>query len=99
MGSPVLEQIRDQHPDIVISDLGLPGEFSGYHVAETVRSDRSLDEVFLVALSGYGQEDDRRKAFEAGFNHFLVKPVDLDTLRSVLEDRSRGLSCKTQSQN
>lgn len=98
-GQTGLEQIRDQHPDIVISDLGLPGDFSGYHVAETVRSDRSLDEVFLVALSGYGQEDDRRKAFEAGFNQFLVKPVDLDTLRSVLESRSNGFSCKTQSQN
>lgn len=98
-GQSGLEHIRDQHPDVVISDLGLPGQFSGYNVAETVRSDRSLDEVFLVALSGYGQEDDRRKAFEAGFNQFLVKPVDLDTLRSVLESRSSGFSCKTQSQN
>jgi CheY-like chemotaxis protein len=71
-------------PDLVLLDIGLPG-MSGYDVARALRGDASLAGVVLVALTGWGAEDDRRKAKEAGFDHHLTKPVDLDVLQDMLQ--------------
>lgn len=69
-------------PDIMIIDIGLPG-FDGYEVARRVRA-RAVGRVpKLVALTGYGQEEDRRLAMAAGFDEHLVKPVDPDTLEKI----------------
>lgn len=87
-GDVGLQRIREQHPDVVISDLGLPGDCDGYLVARTVRAEGILNDVTLIALSGYGQEEDRRKALESGFDHFCVKPVDFETLKSLLDLQS-----------
>lgn len=71
-------------PDLVLLDIGLPG-MSGYDVARAMRAQPQLAGMTLVALTGWGAEDDRRRAKDAGFDHHLTKPVDL----SVLEDMLR----------
>lgn len=71
-------------PDVIISDLGLPGQMDGFGVASAIRLDASLADVYLIAISGYGQDDDRRRAQESGFNHHLIKPVELTTLEKIL---------------
>jgi CheY-like chemotaxis protein len=78
-------------PDIVLLDIGLPG-MDGYEVARRLRREPSLDGMYLVALTGYGSESDRRKSVEAGFDDHLVKPVGLDALRRVLERTQVGSS-------
>jgi CheY-like chemotaxis protein len=78
-------------PDIVLLDIGLPG-MDGYEVARRLQAEPSLDGVCLVALTGYGSESDRRRSTEAGINAHLVKPVQLDALRRMLEATQVGSS-------
>jgi signal transduction histidine kinase/CheY-like chemotaxis protein len=78
-----LAEARAREPDVVLLDIGLPG-LDGYEVARRLREDRGTRRMLLVALSGYGQEADRHRAREAGFDHHLVKPVKLDELERVL---------------
>jgi CheY-like chemotaxis protein len=78
-----LEIARNQHPEVVISDIGMPG-MSGYELAHRLRTDAGMGQAVLVALTGYGQDSDRRRAIEAGFDLHLVKPVSLDVLRELL---------------
>ena len=73
------------HPDVAIVDIGLPG-YDGYEVARRVRAEPGAADIRLVALTGYGQEEDRRNALDAGFDHFLVKPADLDALNKILAE-------------
>jgi len=70
-------------PDIVVVDIALPG-LDGYHVAQGLRTALGADGVFLVALTGRGHPDDRRRALEAGFDLHLVKPVDPQVLSEAL---------------
>jgi PAS domain S-box-containing protein len=70
-------------PELVLLDIGLPG-MSGYEVARRLRELPGLGDAVLAALTGWGQEDDRRRAQEAGFNHHLVKPVGLKELQRLL---------------
>jgi PAS domain S-box-containing protein len=70
-------------PDLVVLDIGLPG-LNGYEVAGQMRSMPDLAGAVLVALTGYGTEEDRRQARGAGFNYHLVKPVDFDALQTLL---------------
>jgi two-component system CheB/CheR fusion protein len=77
-----LEAARAARPEVVLLDIGLP-RMDGYEVARRLRAQLGHD-VVLVALTGYGQADDRRRAREAGFNIHLVKPVDLDALERLL---------------
>jgi CheY-like chemotaxis protein len=64
----------------------------GNELARRLRADPQTGAIVLVAITGYGQEQDRRAAFEAGFDHHLVKPVDMDELARVLADIQRGLN-------
>jgi len=75
---------RSFKPDVVLSDLGLPGETDGYALARKVRADLATSNVHLIALSGYGQEEDRRRTEEAGFDQHLVKPVNLASIQRAL---------------
>ena len=70
-------------PDLVLLDIGMPGE-DGYAVARWMRKEAGLD-ARLVAVTGYGQEEDRQHAFEAGFDDHMVKPVDAGALNALIE--------------
>jgi PAS domain S-box-containing protein len=82
-GRAALEAVRTYEPEIVILDIGLPG-MDGYEVARRLRQEYSREELVLVAMTGYGQLEDRRRSEEAGFNAHLVKPADLDELQKIL---------------
>ncbi|HEV3303672.1 MAG TPA: ATP-binding protein [Planctomycetaceae bacterium] len=84
-GQSALEAARLNAPDIVMLDIGMP-RMDGFEVARRMRNDPALKDVFLVALTGYGQDEDRRHSQKSGFNAHLVKPVLLDHLRGVLEN-------------
>ncbi len=83
-GATGLEKAREFHPDAVLCDIGLPGSLDGHGVARAFRADPELRHAFLIALTGYGQEEDRRRALEAGFDAHLTKPADLDELKRLL---------------
>jgi len=82
-GSTVLEAALDYRPNVVLLDIGLPG-MNGYEVAKQIRQQPALKNVVLVATTGYGQESDRKRSQEAGFDYHLVKPVELATLEKLL---------------
>jgi signal transduction histidine kinase/membrane associated rhomboid family serine protease/ActR/RegA family two-component response regulator len=82
-GNRGLEDARALRPDVVLLDLGLPG-LDGYEVARRLREHGGAAFVLLVAVSGYGQDADRRRSSEAGFDHHLVKPVKLEELERIL---------------
>jgi CheY-like chemotaxis protein len=82
-GLQALELFRSYGPAVVLLDIGMP-EMDGYEVARRIRADFSDRRAVLVALTGWGQEDDRRRAKEAGFDHHLIKPADLNALQKLL---------------
>lgn len=82
-GAEALDRLRDQDFDLVVCDIGLP-DISGYEIARHVRADAALHDIGLIALTGYGQADDRRKATEAGFDEHLTKPVGRKSLESAM---------------
>jgi PAS domain S-box-containing protein len=82
-GPTGLEAARGHRPEVVLLDIGLPG-LDGYQVAEQLRQEEFGKDVLLIAVTGYGQEEDRQQAFSAGFDHFLTKPVDYATLRELM---------------
>lgn len=84
-GLEVLEAARTFVPDVIVMDIGLPG-INGYEAAALVRQERSLDEVLLVALSGWGTEAHKRASNDAGFDFHLTKPVSLAALQDVLSN-------------
>jgi CheY-like chemotaxis protein/two-component sensor histidine kinase len=90
-GDAGLAAARSHRPDVMLVDIGLPG-MDGYEVARRMRADPELKHVVLVALTGYGQEDDRRKATAAGFDHHQVKPLDLRQLEGILSGAGEARS-------
>lgn len=82
-GPAALEAARAFRPEVILLDIGLPG-LSGYEVAERLRRQPEFAGTLLVAMTGWGQDDDRLKSEEAGFDRHLVKPVDPDALRELL---------------
>lgn len=83
-GSTGLDVARRELPDVMICDLGLPG-MDGFSVARAVRSDPRLSETRMIAVTGYGSEEDRRRSREAGFDEHLTKPVDPLRLLQLLQ--------------
>ena len=81
-GPSALSAARDFRPHVVLLDIGLPG-MNGFEVARALRATPETRECTLVAVSGYGQPDDQKKSQEAGFDHHLVKPVDLQLLQEI----------------
>jgi CheY-like chemotaxis protein len=82
-GPDVLRAAEDFRPAVVLLDIGLPG-MNGFEVARRLRQGPAGRHAVLVALTGYGQEEDRRLAAEAGFDHHLTKPVDPERLQTLL---------------
>jgi PAS domain S-box-containing protein len=86
-GPAGLEAAEAFRPDVVLLDIRLPG-MSGYEVARHIRERARGKEPLLVAMTGYGQDADRRKAREAGFDHHLVKPIHPDAVQALLASAS-----------
>ncbi|MDO9269022.1 MAG: transporter substrate-binding domain-containing protein [Methylobacter sp.] len=82
-GYEALEVAQAERPQVVLLDIGLPG-MDGYAVAQALRQDPTLKTTRLIAQSGYGRQEDRERAKAAGFNDYLVKPVNFDELQCVL---------------
>lgn len=82
-GRAGLEAARANIPDILLADIGLPG-MNGYELAQAVRADPEIKHILLVALTGYGQTEDRARAMAAGFDYYLMKPIDVDALGELV---------------
>jgi signal transduction histidine kinase/CheY-like chemotaxis protein len=83
-GPSTLAVAPEQRPDVIFLDIGLPGGLDGYEVARRLRAEPGFAGLRLVALTGYGQDQDRQRSAEAGFDAHLVKPVGVEELREVL---------------
>ena len=83
-GSAALAEFDAFSPEIVFLDIGLP-EMNGYEVARELRAREQGRSVLLLALSGYGEREDRDEAEAAGFDRHLLKPVDIETIEEILE--------------
>jgi CheY-like chemotaxis protein len=82
-GPEALAALPDYDPEIVLLDIGMPG-MDGYEVARRIRADKPGPRPAIVALTGWGQEQDRREARAAGFDHHLVKPAEIGALKTLL---------------
>ena len=85
-GKDGVQAARQFHPEVVLCDIGLPG-MSGFEVAAALRRDPATRSAKLIAVTGYGRDEDRRKSKEAGFDMHLTKPVDPAQLRDLLQER------------
>jgi DNA-binding response OmpR family regulator len=94
-----LELILQEEPPVALIDIGLPG-LDGLTVAREVR-DKLGERIRLIAITGYGQPEDRIRSYDAGFDFHLVKPVDLDVLQTVLTSqpptRGKEASASTEA--
>ncbi|HEY9420425.1 MAG TPA: MEDS domain-containing protein [Thermoanaerobaculia bacterium] len=84
-GTDGIEAARQFHPEVVLCDLGLPG-MTGFEVAAELRRDPATRSAKLIAVTGYGREEDRRRSKEAGFDLHLTKPVDPAQLKALLQE-------------
>ena len=83
-GRTAIELAEQHRPDVVLLDIGMP-EVSGYDVARAIRREAWGRPMRLIALTGWGQAEHRRRSIEVGFDDHLVKPVELDVLENVLQ--------------
>jgi CheY-like chemotaxis protein len=88
-GIAAIEAIEKHRPEVVLLDIGLP-KLNGHDVCRRVRQESWGKDIVLIALTGWGQDEDRRKSREAGFDGHLVKPVDYDALLTLLESMPSG---------
>jgi CheY-like chemotaxis protein len=88
-GPAALAEAPGWRPEVVLLDIGLPG-IDGYEVARRLRQEPAMAGALLIAMTGYGQERDRRMSSEAGFDHHLVKPVDPAVLQKLLASAGPG---------
>jgi PAS domain S-box-containing protein len=82
-GLAALEKAGNYRPDLILLDIGMPG-LNGYEVCERLRGQLDLTDTFIVALTGWGQEEDRRRSREAGFDLHVTKPIDPQLLEDLL---------------
>lgn len=87
-GMAALDVAADFRPHLVLLDLGMAG-MDGFEVARRLRERPGADGLRLAALTGWGQQDDHRRTREAGFDHHLVKPVELGKVEELLADLTR----------
>jgi CheY-like chemotaxis protein len=84
-GSAGIEKAMERRPDIALIDVGLPG-MDGYAVAGRLRELLGNDQIFLIALTGYAEPEDRLRALESGFHAHLAKPINYSLLSSLLTE-------------
>ncbi len=85
-GATALETARAHQPELVLLDIGLPNGMDGYEVARRLREPTGVPGAYLVALTGYGRDEDRRRTAAEGFSAHLVKPVDPTSLAAMIEN-------------
>ena len=83
-GTAGLAMAREFHPEVIICDIGLPGDMDGYAVARALRRDAVTASAFLIALTGYAQPEDQRQALAAGFDAHLAKPPSIEKIKEIL---------------
>ncbi len=81
-GAAAIAAVDSHRPDVVLMDIGLP-KLNGYDVARKIRASDPQRRIVLVAVTGWGQDEDRRRSQQAGFDHHLVKPVDPASLDRI----------------
>lgn len=84
-GDEAMVAVKEAVPDVVLCDIGLPG-MDGFGVVDALRHDPRTARTRMIAVTGYGQEEDRRKALSAGFDEHMVKPVDPEKLLGKLNE-------------
>jgi CheY-like chemotaxis protein len=82
-GRAAISQAQMYRPDIALLDIGMP-DLSGYEVAQSLRREPWAAKATFIALTGWGQDSDRQRALDAGFDHHLIKPVDPDKLAELI---------------
>jgi two-component system CheB/CheR fusion protein len=82
-GDDALRKALEHHPELILLDIGMPG-MDGYEVCRRLRALPQVQMAVLVALTGWGQEEDRQRSWQAGFDHHFVKPIDWATLGKLL---------------
>lgn len=82
-GPSAIEAARDFKPSVICLDIGMP-VMNGFEVAQALRADPSFASVVLIALTGWSEDENQARSREAGFDHYLVKPVKLETLETLL---------------
>lgn len=92
-GKAAIVKLPEFEPAVAVVDIGLPG-ISGYEVAKAIRENPLWDAIMLIALTGYGQEEDKLAIVEAGFDHHLVKPLIFDELHDLIIKHISGLKPK-----
>jgi CheY-like chemotaxis protein len=90
-GRAALTLAQTFRPDVALLDIGMP-DLNGYEVAKELRREPWGTRIFLIAVTGWGQDDDRQRAKDAGFDHHLTKPLDLDTLETLLANSAAILA-------
>jgi PAS domain S-box-containing protein len=83
-GTSGLELALTSKPDVALVDIGLPG-MDGYEIARSVRASEEASDLYMVAVTGYGRPEDRARALDAGFDAYIVKPLDVVSLKGALE--------------
>jgi two-component system CheB/CheR fusion protein len=78
-----LAMIEQEKPELILSDISMP-EMTGYELAQEIRRRPEWNDIWLIAITGYGQESDKKAAREAGFNDHLVKPISITNLERLL---------------
>jgi CheY-like chemotaxis protein len=84
-GAAALKLAREHPPDVILLDIGLPAALDGWAVAKRLRDQAGGKRLLLVAVTGFGKDDDRRHSDEAGFDAHLTKPADPEQLRHLLD--------------
>jgi len=88
-GATALQRIAADPVEVVLLDIGMP-KMNGYEVAKRIRADHADRKILLIALTGWGQDDDKRQAMESGFDVHMTKPVELAALRTLLAESASG---------
>jgi PAS domain S-box-containing protein len=89
-GQRALERAEMYRPHVILLDIGIP-DVDGYQLARKVRASSWGRKTVLIAVTGWGQEEDRRRAFEAGFDHHLTKPIEAETVESLIQSLGTAL--------
>jgi len=95
-GSSALAIVEGEHPDLVLLDLGLP-DIHGYDVVKQIRGRQGRD-VIVAAISGHGGPEDVARAQQAGFDHYLVKPIGVESLRRLVDEACNHRAAAPRSQ-